>query len=97
MNHDALESQMEALATEAQPNTPPKRSTHQQPIALAPAISKRWIVTLMLTAALFGAMITGLICLTSSPPPSALMQAVGTKQGEPTIDVFFLGIGRYRN
>ena len=91
MNHDALEAQMEALANEASPNTPP------QPIASTPAMSKRWIATLMLVAALFGAMITGLICLTPSPPSSALMQAVGAKQGEPKIDVFFLGVGRYRN
>ncbi|VVS92211.1 hypothetical protein [Desulfoluna spongiiphila] len=91
MKQNALESRMESIMSDAYPDTSPQ---HPAP---APAMNRRWVATLMLAAALFGAMITGLICLTSSPPSSALMEAVGAKQGEPTIDVFFLGFGRYRN
>lgn len=91
MNHDAMEALMEAIMNESDPKAPTPKSTP------APNMSKRWIAALMLVAALFGALVTGLIRHASGPPSVKPMNAVGAKQGEPTVDVFFLGIGRYRN
>lgn len=89
MNHNALEAQMEAIMNEAHRNTSPEKS------APARAISKRWIAALMLAAALFGSLMTGLIHNKASGPPAAsdMIESAG---GEPKIDVFFLGVGRYR-
>lgn len=92
MNHDAMEAQMESIMSEASTNASP-----QQP-APTPAISKRLIALLMMAAALFGALIMGLIRPASGQRVTTpeVVETRKSAEGDPKMDLFFFGVGRYR-
>ena len=87
-----MEALMEDIMNGANPDT-----SSQQPAPAHP-MSKKWIAALMVAAALLGALIVGLLHQASGPPAprSALVETMEDAKGEPTVDLFFLGIGRYR-